>query len=98
MLRPGSTERNERVVARVIAFGNGDGADCLGHLGVGDANETLRQIKRWRAGGVSLLVRIVTGVLTHSARPNRRDRLCQSLFSRLSIKRKWKMFRQDPTE
>ena len=35
----GSAEGDETIVARVVAFGEGDGADGLGHVGVGDAEE-----------------------------------------------------------
>ena len=34
------TEGDEAIVARVVAFGQGDGADGGGHVGVGDADKT----------------------------------------------------------
>src|SRR5688572_3573167 len=39
VLRAGGAKRDEDVVARVIALGNRDTADRLGHVGVGDAEE-----------------------------------------------------------
>ena len=52
MLRPRRAERDERVITRIVALGNRNRADGLGHVCVGDANEALGEFHR-RAERVS---------------------------------------------
>src|SRR5262249_16730435 len=84
VLRPRGAERDEHIIARVIALGDRDRADCLGHVGVGNADEALGQVKvrgEWW---------VVSGELVGD--------FVEAGFDSLSIQRKWKMFRHDSTE
>src|SRR5205809_1598990 len=96
VLRSGCPEGDEDIVARVIAFGERDRADGLRHVGVGDAEEAVGELK-WRMGAVRpprWSGRLVVwrpkrlGGLTPAARRNHSANISQLILHRLAIEGK----------